>query len=474
MTISFHARDLPLPARDAPASLIMRILVLDGSAETAEFARRLLEGATHSVVAVTDPEAAHARALDTPFAVIFVDVAIGDGGGLAWLRRFRDAGGTGAVVMTAADGWEGEAFRAVREPGGGRGGAFDVVRKPFVREELLLTLQKVEEQQRLERELDALRTTLRDQSLDAVFVGESAAMRGVLDAMRRAARSRVPVILTGEPGTGKRFVARSIHREGAVGHAGSVPPFVSVTCAGTPAALLEATLFGESHGGGLGGNGSGGTRSAPGEARGGTLFLDQIDAAPPAIQARLAREFVADHDAAGNGVRWIAASDEPLEWLVDRGLFDAGLFQRLDGIRIELPPLRDRREDIPALVTHFVLRAAERLGRPVSLTPRALQGLLQHDWPENVRGLRGAIDQAAALNATGHLDLSDFALALDPTPRHRVLEGMALKPQLEALEREVIARALAATAGNRREASKLLRVSLRTLFYKLRRYGMEV
>lgn len=441
----------------------MRILIIDDDAGLRRPLSILLEEAGHSVAAEEDAENGLVRARAEDFHVILCDVHLPGIDGLAFLRRYRGMGGTALLIMMSAFGTEEEAFAAMRE------GAYDYIRKPFVVDEVLLTLRKAEERERLRREVETLRASMRDRGGDPHFIGDSPAMRQVIELVSRAAGRSEPVLVLGENGTGKEFAARAIHRLSDRSAGG----FVAVGCAAIPAPLLAVELFGESHGR-L--SQSAIPRSLLAAAEGGTLFLDQVHALSADLQLRLLE--VIEGSAAGRGpdIRWMAAASAPLEWAVERGAFHPDLLARLDAIHIDLPPLRDRREDISSLIAHFAQRAAHRGGRSVSVTPAALQLLVSHEWPGNVRGLRQAIERAAGLSDTGRLDCEDFQLDITPVrpPRTSGAEALALKPQLEALEREVITRALTATRGNRREASKLLRVSLRTLFYKLRRYGLEV
>ena len=168
----------------------------------------------------------------------------------------------------------------------------------------------------------------------------------------------------------------------------------------------------------------------------------------------------------------MATSRSPLEGAVDEGRFRPELLQRLRGITIVLPPLRERAEDVPALVTHFVQQVASRTGRPVSITPSAMAGLSSYAWPGNVRELRQVVERAATLSPSGKLDRADFQVLMTDPGAPGAGGVYALRPQVDAVEREAIVRALAAARGTRREAAKLLQVSLRTLFYKLRRYGL--
>jgi len=287
------------------------------------------------------------------------------------------------------------------------------------------------------------------------------------------------VLLTGESGTGKEVMARAIHRMSPR----SAGPFTAINCAAIPEHLLESELFGHVRGAFTGAVSD---RSGIFEStNGGTLMLDEIGDLPIGLQAKLLRVLeegeirrLGGRDNRAVDVRVIAATAKDLERAVETGQFRDDLYYRINVVRLHVPPLRERPADVPALVAHFAQQTAEKLGRAVSLTPRALAALAAHGWPGNVRELRNAIERAAVLSATGHLDLEDFPLATPASANGRsatmpLTGSYELKPQIEQLERATIVRALEASKGSRREAAHLLGVSLRTLFYKLRRYRLE-
>jgi DNA-binding NtrC family response regulator len=349
-----------------------------------------------------------------------------------------------------------------------------------------MTIRKVEEHEypRREvenprREVETLRSTVDSGSVSDLVVCESRVMRDLADMAGRVARHGTPVLLTGEAGTGKKVFARAIHRMSPR----SERSFHSIDCGAVPVQLLESELFGH-----VAGALPAATTEHPGLfelAQGGTLFLDEIGALPLDLQTRLGRVLeegrvcrTGARDARPVDVRLVAASSKSLEDAVGRGEFRSELLERLNAVRIHLPPLRERPEDIPALLAHVAGQAAHRLGHPVSVTPSALAALSQYAWPGNVRELRHAVDRAAALAGDGPLDVKDFGVlgghgngngnghgALNGGPH----TGLDLKSQVEAVERQAILRALEASGGNRRQAASLLGISLRTLFYKMRR-----
>lgn len=449
----------------------MRILLVDDDAALRRPLSLLLEEAGHEVVTETDGEAGLARALRDTFDALLCDIQLPRLDGMTLLRRYRESEGRGIVLMISAFGSDEEALKAIRE------GAWDYIRKPFVVDEVLRALAKAEA--RAEQLRSSAPTA--PEPVHAMFVGESAEMRRVLALLRHAASRDLPVLVSGEPGTGKEFVARTIHRQSARPDA----PFLTIACDAIPGPLLAAELFGDRHGAGAeaGRDRTAGIVARAGAAGGGggTIYLGSADALDAAIQKDLLT-VLSGRGAEGNGsthtagsIRWVAGSDIPLEWLVQERKFNAELFAVLDGIRVTLPPLRERREDIPMLVANFAHRIATRNGRSVGVTPSALHALVQHDWPGNIRQLRQVLERAGTLSPSGEIGVDDLQLGLEANgvPGGMPVGGFALRPQVEAVERDMITRALAAADGNRKQAAKLLRVSVRTLFYKLNRLGME-
>jgi transcriptional regulator with PAS, ATPase and Fis domain len=280
------------------------------------------------------------------------------------------------------------------------------------------------------------------------------------------------VLITGESGTGKEVVARAIHRMSPR----SEGSFIAINCAAIPEQLLESELFGH-----IKGAFTGATADHPGLFEltdGGTLLLDEIADLPQALQAKLLRVLeegevrrLGAREQRKIDVRVLAATGRSMEEAIEQGEFRSDLYYRLNVVRLHIPPLRERPEDIPELLTHFARQMAQRLGRPVSITPSALAALTNHAWPGNVRELRNSLERAAVLSAGGLLDSKDFALSNGASSAQNgsVSGSLDLRSQVEAVEREAIQRALQAAKGNRRQAASLLGISLRTLFYKLRR-----
>ena len=453
-----------------------RVLVVDDEPGLRQSLGLLLGDAGYTVTAETDGRRALERATSEPFDLILCDVRMPLLDGLTFLREYRARGGSALVIMMSAYGGEDAAIEAMKE------GAYDYIPKPFRPDEVVLTLRKAQERERLQRAVAGLTARLDAGPEARGVIAESAAMRAALDVVARVAEHRTTVLLTGESGTGKEVLARAIHR--ASPRAGK--PFVALNCAAIPEGLLESELFGHVRGAFTGAAGD-----KPGlfeQADGGTLLLDEIGELPQPLQAKLLRVLqegelrrVGDQKVRRVDVRLVAATARDLAADVRAGRFREDLYYRLHVVGIHLPALRERPEDVAPLARHFAARLAPRLGHPVSLSEAAVTWLAQQTWPGNVRELQNAIERAAVMSDKETLEPDDFVSrhtlhVTRPTShatRSTEAGGVTLREAVEAAERDAITAALSKHSGNRREAAKALGVSLRTLFYKIERYGLE-
>src|SRR6185295_17846833 len=383
----------------------MRVLIVDDDAGLRQSLGLLLQEAGYDVVGEGDPEQALQRAAGGSVDLVLCDVRMPKMDGVTFLRRYRADGGQALLIMMSAYGSEDSALAAMRE------GAYDYLHKPLRPDEVTMTLRKAEEREKLRREVEALRTSLGAGAAGDLVVCESRAMRDLLELASRVARHNTTVLITGESGTGKEVLARAIHRMSPR----SENSFTAINCAAIPAQLLESELFGHMRGAFTGATAD---RAGLFElAHQGTLLLDEIGDLPLDLQAKLLRVLeegeirrVGGREPRKVDVRLIAATAKPLEQAVERGEFRSDLFYRLNVVRLHLPPLRERPEDVPALLTHFARQAAQRLGHPVSVTPAALAALASYGWPGNVRELRNALERAAVLGGEGPLDPRSFAI----------------------------------------------------------------
>ncbi|HEX6058624.1 MAG TPA: sigma-54 dependent transcriptional regulator [Gemmatimonadaceae bacterium] len=460
----------------------MRILVVDDEAGLRHTLTQILAGEGHDVAAAADGAAAleALEALDAD--LVLCDVRMPKMDGLAFLERYVARGGRALVVMMSAYGDDDAAVDAIQR------GAYDFITKPFRADQVILVVRKAIERERLRRRVEELSGELeaiRGADGSHGIVGASEGMRRIVELARKVARHPSTVLVTGESGTGKEVVARLVHRESPRATA----PFVAVNCAAIPEQLLESELFGHVRGSFTGATGE--RRGLFEEADGGTLFLDEIGELPVALQVKLLRVLqegeirrVGESVSRPVDVRLLAATSRDLEGDVASGRFRSDLYYRINVVRLHLPPLRERREDIAPLARHFLAMHARRLGVSTSapaLTPAALRRLEEHGWPGNVRELENAIERALVLSEGQRIDAEHLAAGAHPAvPPHANGAGspdgasadLSVKRRTEALERTLIAEALERTGGNRTRAAQLLDLSHRALLYKIREYGL--
>ncbi len=448
-----------------------RVLVVDDEPGLRQSLGLLLTDAGYTVTAEQDGRRGLERAVAEPFDLVLCDVRMPAMDGLTFLRKYREGGGSALVIVMSAYGGEDAAIAAMKE------GAYDYLPKPFRPDEVVLTLRKAEERERLRQEVAGLRAQLAAGSAERGLVAESRAMRQALALVARVAEHNTTVLITGESGTGKEVIARAIHRASPR----ATKAFVGINCAAIPEALLESELFGHVRGAFTGASGD--KTGLFEHANGGTLLLDEIGELPTGLQAKLLRVLqeaeirrVGDTKPRRVDARVLAATARDLEAEVAAGRFREDLFYRLHVVAIALPPLRERQEDIAPLARHFVARLAQRFGKPLALSDAAIAWLETQPWRGNVRELENAIERAVVLSSKEVLDPADIQGS--PIPSRSVVEpgaegGGTLREVVEAAERRAIMAALEATGGNRRAAAKQLAVSLRTLFYKMERYGID-
>jgi DNA-binding NtrC family response regulator len=359
-------------------------------------------------------------------------------------------------------------------------GASDFIAKPFQFDELMHVLQKAMEQRRLTTENAYLRSQLEERHQFGNILGHSRPMQKLFHLLETVARSNSTILITGETGTGKEVVARAIHHNSAR----KLQRFVALNCSAIPETLLEAELFGHVRGAFTGAVGARQGRFE--QAHKGTLFLDEVGTMSTALQMKLLRalqerefERVGDSQTIKVDVRVIAATNSELAKMVAEGTFREDLYYRLHVIPIQLPPLRERRDDIPVLVKHFLEKFAP--GTAMQVSQGAMRALMAYQWPGNVRQLENAMERAVALSA-GRREIAviDLPAEVQRTPETTETpfvdfpdSGLDLPAYLATIERDLIQRSLERTGGNRNKAAELLRIKRTTLVEKLKRLGHD-
>jgi two-component system, NtrC family, response regulator AtoC len=439
-----------------------RILVVDDDPHARDLLRRLLQpfGVVEEAKDATD--ALTQLAAPGVFDLVFTDMAMPDpSDGIRVLNASKETHpDTPIVVLTAYGNIEG-ALDTIQK------GAFDYVSKPFDVDSIVRLARRALDQKRLVEE----NKNLRQQVKQTTLVGRSPALLEVYKQVARAAASNVPVLITGETGTGKEMVARSLHQRSLRASA----PFIPVDCGAIAESLMESELFGHAKGAFTGAQGA--RRGLFEEASTGTLFLDEIGDVGLRVQSQLLRALqegeirrVGESTSVKVDVRVVAATNKDLKTLVSEGKFREDLLYRLDVVHLHLPPLRERSEDVPALVDNFASQHARGGAAPV-VTKEAMERLVAYEWPGNVRQLENVIARAIALSATGIIGPGDIPAPIGDAPT-KPTNFAADLPTLGELSRRYAAHVLQHTQGNKSEAARLLGVDRKT-FYKLIGPGAE-
>lgn len=426
----------------------------------------------HTVETAADPTiAAKLVAEADPFDVVVTDLVMPHGSGMDVLDAVTARSNTTQVIMMTAYATTQQAVDAMRR------GAYDYLQKPFKMNEFRATLEKAIEKRALLVENATLRESVKRQYSELGLVGRSAAMQRVRDLVRRMAPSTACVLITGESGTGKEVVARALHSVGPR----SAAPFVTVNCGALPEHLMESELFGHERGAFTGAD-----RAKEGlfrSANGGTLFLDEIGEMPVGVQVKLLRVLQERAVRPVGGpreipvdVRVVAATNRFLEEDVKRGAFRQDLYYRLNILRVHLPPLRERREDVEGLARHFTEQQSALVGRPFELAADVGPWLARRPLHGNIRELENLILRATALALSDTIGVDDF-LELDPPGRsegnsasNTLASGVDLDTHLAEIERSMLYAALEQAGGVRTQAAKILGMSFRSFRYRIAKY----
>ncbi|MDR3395004.1 MAG: sigma-54 dependent transcriptional regulator [Parasulfuritortus sp.] len=451
-----------------------RILVVDDEDKM----RRLLEMALlamgYDVVQAADGNEALARFAEGTFDLVLTDLRMPNLDGIGLLRALRERGEEIPVVVLTAHGSVQSAVEAMKL------GAIDYIIRPFEMSTVELAVTRALAMEHVQRENRFLREEM-DRGWGE-FIGQSPAMQNLYQLIRQVAPARSSIFVVGETGTGKELVARAIHQE-----SGRTGLFVAINCAAIPAELLESELFGYRKGAFTGAD-----KDRMGRfevASGGTLFLDEITEMPLALQAKLLRvlqencvERLGSHQPVAVDLRIVAATNRDPQQAVAEGRLRQDLYYRLNVVRVEVPPLRERRDDIPLLAEHFLDKYSRELGRPMPrLDAEALSQLGGYAWPGNIRELENMMERAAVLSqgdiisptllpdevfnpVSARIAVADSA---DPAP-----ESLVMEPHVVQLEKRLIEEALRRTGDNKSAAARLLEISERSLWYKIKKYGI--
>src|SRR5215475_3498487 len=442
------------------------ILLVDDEEKILKSLGRALRDAGHRVVDTTSAREAQRLLAERSFDLLIVDNVMPETSGLDLIREYVNStpeGDRSQVLMMTAHATVESAIEAMKL------GALDYLQKPFEIDELLVVVRRALDHQRLRTEHRYLLSE-RDEQFDHYgIIGRSRAMQEVIRRAELVAETKSTVLILGETGTGKELVARAIHDRSAQ----RGMPLIKVNCAAIPETLLESELFGH-----VRGAFTGATTTKKGKfalADGGTLFLDEIGTMSPTLQSKLLRvlqerevEPLGSERTEKIDVRVIAATNRDLRQMVADGKFQEDLFYRLNVIPIEIPPLRDRRDDIPVLVEHFVKKHAQRTGRRVErIDEGGLAGLQQYDWPGNVRELENTIERAVVLSPGPVIGSRAVSVIGATTPQASTLPSLKLRQDIEWVERETIRRAIDSAAGIKKDAAELMGISQRALSYYL-------
>jgi len=461
-----------------------RILVVDDEESMRDVLKRLLSAEGYHVSQAENGKKALALLARERFDYLLCDIRMPVMGGIEFLREITSRGIPGTVIMMSAFGSVETAVEAMKL------GAYDYISKPFMSDEILLTLRKARERESLRRENEALREEVEKSFRPEMLLYASRSMDDIVRMVEKVKDYDTTALVTGESGTGKELVARMLHYGGRR----KDRPFVAINCGAIPETLLESELFG--HRKGAFTEAKSDRAGLIEEANGGTLFLDEIGELPLTLQTKLLRFLqegelrrLGDTEVRKVNVRIVAATARDLEQEVSAGTFREDLYYRLNVIRIHVPPLRERREDVPLLAEHFLagFRRKFRKGE-MRFSSEAMEILAGHDWRGNVRELENVIERCVLLGGEGEISRDQLVSiweegaagdrVADHSPRVVIrvpvpLANPDLKNAVKEMERQLIRLALERTGGSRPKAAELLGISHPALLYKAKEYGIN-
>ena len=448
-----------------------RILIVDDEENFRHILSVILKKEKYDVETASNGEEGLQKVADSPFDQILCDIRMPQMDGLEFLREVQKTGVSGTIIMMSAYGTMDTAIEAMKL------GAYDYISKPFKPDEIILTLKKAEERERLRRENELLRKEVKKEYSFENIVSKNEKMQKIFEVIKKVAKYKSTILITGESGTGKELVAKALHYNSDR----SENPFIPINCGAIPENLLESELFGHEKGAF-----TDAIRTKKGlfeEADDGTLFLDEIGELPLQLQVKLLRVLqdgeirrVGDSKPIQIDVRIIAATVKDLIKEVNEGRFRDDLFYRLHVFPIHIPPLRERKEDIALLVTHFIKKYGLSLNKNVlGINPKALEVLMNYRWFGNVRELENTIERAIVLADESNIELENLPIEIREFKEKFELaslveEEYSIKKASKILEINLIQKALKKTKGNHTQAARLLEISHRALLYKIKEY----
>ncbi|MFO0416690.1 MAG: sigma-54-dependent transcriptional regulator [Pseudomonadota bacterium] len=457
------------------SELNLSVLIIDDDPEVNRSLSTVLETLGYSTTTAYTGEQGIELLTSRSFDLVMCDLKLPGASGLEVLSSH--ARQVSIILMTAFSNQEiaGQAARY---------GAFDYIRKPIFPDDLLFTLKRFEEREKLRRENDSLRASLSERYSFNNIIAKSESFKGVFEVIKRLTPFNTTVLITGESGTGKELIARAIHENSP--RRGK--PFIAINCGAIPETLMESELFGHKKGAFT--DASRDKRGLFEEAHGGTLFLDEVGDLPLHLQVKLLRALqqqvirrVGDEHDIPIDVRIVSATLRDLDHEVRQGRFREDLLYRINVISIHLDPLRERTEDITILIEHFLNKHTARLGITKKTVPNdVLKALVNYSWPGNARELENCLERALVLSPGDTLELSSLPAHISAATtkggeRRGLDQGdnqeLSIKERTLALERKLIEQALKRTDGNRTHAAKLLNISHRNLLYKIKQHGLE-
>ncbi|MDG5469532.1 sigma-54 dependent transcriptional regulator [Deltaproteobacteria bacterium IMCC39524] len=445
-----------------------KVLLIDDDASLRRVTEYSLHSAGFQVLSASDGKQGLASFQADHPQVVITDIQMPGVSGYEVLQQIKAARPETVVIVITAYSSVEKAVEAMKQ------GAYDYLAKPFSRDELVMVVEKAFNLLGLQEENQRLREQLEHHVDFSHMVGSSDAMQKVFDVVRRVAPTEAGVLITGESGTGKELIAKAIHQGGGR----SKEPFVAINCAAIPANLLESELFGH-----VRGAFTDAVRDRVGkfeQADGGTLFLDEVGEMPLELQPKLLRVLQEMEVEPIGGkvrsvdVRIIAATNQDVELAIEEGRFREDLYYRLAIIPIELPPLRERLDDIPLLIEYFLKRFSD--GAPISVSPAAFECLKAYTWPGNVRELQNAIERLVVLSHGDVVEPEHLPTKFRAAPtakRSRVVELPPEGYSLETLEREVVVQALERNDWNQTRAADFLQIPRHTLIYRMEKYDIK-